>query len=99
MEDEQAAERAYRRADDAYPTENPPPQSIAAADNECPLPGTVWLKPLQHISSHTLQDEKDIEDHLTSSTDESKFGWKWDLVCFGVLPSIMALTVSSFSDY
>ena len=74
MEDEQAAERAYRRADDVYPTENPSPQSTAAADNKCPLLSTVQLKLWWQISSHTLQGEKDLEDHLTSSTDESKFG-------------------------
>lgn len=93
MEGEQAAERMYRKADDVYPTENALPQST---DNKCPLPGTVQLKLWQHISSHTLQGEKDLEDHLTSSTDESKFSWKRVLLCFGFVPSITALTMSPF---
>lgn len=74
MKDEQAAEQAYRRADSVYRTENPLPQSTATADIKCPLLGTVQLKLQQHISSHTLQGEKDFEDHLTSSTDKSKSG-------------------------
>ena len=32
------------------------------------------LKLWWHVPSHALQGEKDLENHLISSTDESKFG-------------------------
>lgn len=71
-------------------------QSTATADNKCPLLGTFQLKLQQHISSHTLQGEKDLEDYLTSGTGGSKFGWKRHFLCFGFVPSITALTMSDY---
>lgn len=49
-----------------------------------------------HIPRHALQGKKDLEDHLTSSSDESKFGWKYDRFHFGFVPLITALTMSPF---
>lgn len=95
MKDEQAAEWAIQEQRMYIPSL----QSIAAAENNCPLLGTVQLKLQWHISRYTLQGEKALEDHGTSSTDESKFDCKQDLFHFGFVPSITALTMSPFSDY
>lgn len=68
MEDEQAAEWATEE----WMMHIPPLQSTAAAENKCPLLDTGQLKLEWHISRCTLQGKKDLEDHLTSNTHESK---------------------------
>lgn len=69
MKDEQAVEWATEEQMMHIPSL----QSIAAAGKKRPLLDTGQLRLEQHISRYTLQGEKDLEDHLTSSTDEAKF--------------------------